>query len=451
MPAIAYVTPSGDTTGATDSAAINREFSAADRDISVQLGPGNWYVNAPLTPGPGNELAGVKGGTNGNSATTPAGTVIHPVPAFSATGGVIDLADGNTANRITDLAILNDLGCPADVDGISCHRNVNGLFLSRVSVCKVSGHAVAYYQGADGTDGDALWMERCMIQRPGKNGVHRPPNDTNVHNVHIQFAGNVAGARQGYGFFSTPSSSGNITYVGCRVDLCAAAGWLIDHKGSYGDATKLIGCSTERNFGDGVLITNSSASGSDWRAPVIISGCCFEGDGMNNGDGGEYAGIEVQGRNRVFIDGTVTAVNTLDMALGAPKYALAIRQAGSSPGRPETIEWASGRLNYSTGQGGKAILNHSQCDQLLIGPTVTQAGGYADDTPDCRAGKATRVAGTAKVSTPWSWPSALISLTPLGYPSGRLYVGSRSDNSFTIKSTSTSDTCDVAWVILPGD
>jgi hypothetical protein len=143
MPAIAYVTPSGDTTGATDSAAINREFSAADRDISVQLGPGNWYVNAPLTPGPGNELAGVKGGTNGNSATTPAGTVIHPVPAFSATGGVIDLADGNTANRITDLAILDDLGCPADVDGISCHRNVNGLFLSRVSVCKVSGHAVA--------------------------------------------------------------------------------------------------------------------------------------------------------------------------------------------------------------------------------------------------------------------------------------------------------------------
>ena len=94
MPAIINVTPSGDTSGATDSAAINRAFSTDDGDISVQLGPGNWYVNAPLTPGPGHELAGVKGGMNGHSATNPAGTVIHPVPAFSATGGVIDLADG---------------------------------------------------------------------------------------------------------------------------------------------------------------------------------------------------------------------------------------------------------------------------------------------------------------------------------------------------------------------
>jgi len=48
-----------------------------------------------------------------------------------------------------------------------------------------------------------------------------------------------------------PARRGNITYVHCRVDLCAAAGWLIDHKGSYGDATKLVGCSTERSLGDG--------------------------------------------------------------------------------------------------------------------------------------------------------------------------------------------------------
>src|SRR5262249_61758050 len=152
----------------------------------------------------------------------------------------------------------------------------------------------------------------------------------------------------------------------------------------------------------------------------------------------------------VCIGARVPAVTGVDGGVGAAKYALALRQAGPAPGRPETIEWASRRLIYSTGQGGKAILNHSMCDQLLIGPTVTQTGGYGDDTPNCRAGKATLVAGAAKVSTPWSWPSALISLTPLGSPSGRLYVSSRSDNSFMIKSTSASDTCDVAWVILPG-
>jgi hypothetical protein len=49
-----------------------------------------------------------------------------------------------------------------------------------------------------------------------------------------------------------------------------------------------------------------------WRSPVIITGCCFEGDGMNKGAGGEFAGSRVQGRNRVFIDGTIVMVNTLD-------------------------------------------------------------------------------------------------------------------------------------------
>ena len=51
------------------------------------------------------ELTGVKGGINGKSATTPAGTVIHPVPGFSVTGGVIDLAAGVVGARIRDLAV----------------------------------------------------------------------------------------------------------------------------------------------------------------------------------------------------------------------------------------------------------------------------------------------------------------------------------------------------------
>ena len=83
----------------------------------MQLGPGDWYTNAPLSPGPGNELAGVKGGMNGLSSTNPAGTVIHPVAAFSG-GAVIDMADGSKGNRIRDLALLNDLRTGAGWDGI---------------------------------------------------------------------------------------------------------------------------------------------------------------------------------------------------------------------------------------------------------------------------------------------------------------------------------------------
>src|SRR5215831_18877352 len=303
------LTPSTDKTGAADTAAINTAMASVGAGGSVLLDPGDWYTDVPLDIPDGTELAGIKGGINGHTSMSPAGSVIHPVAGFSGPG-VLSLS-AVSGVRIRDLAIVNDMGSPPDVDGISCHGNVTGLEILHISVAFVSGYGLAFYQVA-GVDGDGLWMSRCMFQRTGKSAVHRPVNDANIHNVHIQYAGNVAGASDGHGFFTAPGSSGNMVYVGCRADLCAGSGWLIDHKGSYGDATKLVGCSTERNCQDGVLITNSSAAGTDWRGPVIISGCCFEGDGMNKGAGGEYAGIRVRGRNRVFIDGTTVVVNNID-------------------------------------------------------------------------------------------------------------------------------------------
>jgi hypothetical protein len=341
------------------------------------------------------------------------------------------------------------------VDGISCHGNVNGLEVLHVSVARVSGYGLAYYQSA-GVDGDGLWMSRCMFQRTGKSAVYRPVNDANIHNVHIQYAGDVAGPADGHGFFSDAGSAGNMTYIGCRADLCRGSGWLIDHKGAFGDATKLVGCSTERNSQDGVLITNSSAAGTVWRSPVIISGCCFEGDGTNvpagggAATGGEYAGIRVQGRNRVFVDGTAVVVNTTDVTVGAPKYSLGIDEIGSAPGRAETIEWASGWMNYSTGQGGQAIQNYSLADHLVIGPTVTQTGGYESTAISPRTGQVALAGGTATVVSPWAFPQSLIYLTVVG-PSaamGTPFVSARAAGSFTIESTSGADASTVAWMIM---
>jgi hypothetical protein len=182
---------------------------------------------------------------------------------------------------------------------------------------------------------------------------------------------------------------------------------------------------------------------------VIISGCCFEGDGTNQGHGGEFAGIRVTGQNRVFIDGTAVMVNNLDATAGAPKYALALGPQGSAPGRPETIEWASGRMNYSTGQDGQAVLNPDVPDHLLIGPTVTQAGGYESRVIAPRSGAAVLTAGTVTVSTPWAFPQSLIQLTNAG-PGGTVgtpCVTAVATGSFTITSTSQDDTSTIAWQI----
>jgi hypothetical protein len=163
----------------------------------------------------------------------------------------------------------------------------------------------------------------------------------------------------------------------------------------------------------------------------------------------------VRGRNRVFISGTCVTVNNVDNRDGAPRWALIIRQDGSPGANVETIVWDGGRMNFAMAQGGtQPVLNHSLCDNLLIGPTVTYTGDYQDITPSCRAGKVTlNSSGQATVNTKWSWPSVLPLLTPLASPAGRLYVSSRSDGSFTIKSTAGSSDSGrpVAWMITPGD
>ena len=135
MASTIVLNPSTDKTGATDPAAVNAALGNVGGGGSVLLGPGDWYTDAPLDIPDGTELAGIKGGINGQTSTSPAGTVIHPAADFSGPG-VLSLS-AVTGVRIRDLAILNDLGSPADVDGISCHGNVNGLEVLHMSVARV--------------------------------------------------------------------------------------------------------------------------------------------------------------------------------------------------------------------------------------------------------------------------------------------------------------------------
>jgi hypothetical protein len=88
-------------------------------------------------------------------------------------------------------------------------------------------------------------------------------------------------------------------------------------------------------------------------------------------------------------------------------------------------------------------------DHLLIGPTVTQAGGYESRVISPRSGTAVLAAGTATVSTPWAFPQSLIQLTnagPGGTP-GTPCVTAVATGSFTITSTSDDDTSTIAWQI----
>src|SRR5262249_60710638 len=110
LPPGATVPPPGAPTGAAAAAAIHTALGGVGAGGTVLLGPGDWYTDAPLAIPTGVELAGVKGGINGRTATVPTGSVIHPVAAFSGPG-VLSLT-AVTGVRIRDLAILNAIGSP---------------------------------------------------------------------------------------------------------------------------------------------------------------------------------------------------------------------------------------------------------------------------------------------------------------------------------------------------
>src|SRR2546430_1512230 len=82
-------------------------------------------------------------------------------------------------HRLRDFTIINDLGTGPNVDGIAAHGEVDGGMFELLAITKVTGHGLAWTQ-LSGTDGDGVWIDRCMIQRPGLNGLHRIPNDANV-------------------------------------------------------------------------------------------------------------------------------------------------------------------------------------------------------------------------------------------------------------------------------
>jgi hypothetical protein len=441
-PSVVTISPTGDPTGVDDRQAINESIVSVGDGGVVQLAPGQWLVDEPATLLNGAELAGLGGGVNGRTARLYGRTVLSPAPGFTG-GALVDVLDGTSGPKVSGIAVRGYIGMPPDVDGIACHGNVNALQVERVSLAFLTGHGIAWFQ-VNGVDSGACKLDKVMAQQVGKNGVHRWPSDGTLENVHTQYAGSISGtyteplaAGTGYGFYSG-AQGGNATLIGCRADLSAAAGFYLDHHGSFGDAIRLDHCGTERNRGDGVLVANSSPSGAESRVPVIITGCSLEGDGA---DGRDAAAVRVQGRNQVYIDNTVSAVSVTDFAAGAPRTGLWLQQAGTGGTEPEVVSWASGRVNYA--DRGEAVRNHSY-GLLQFGSTLVQVKGYEGTEFMPRSGIVKTVNRQAVVSSPWLFASSPLFLTPINPTSmGSVYVVSRSDGQAVVAAESGDGL--IAW------
>lgn len=373
--------PSGDTTGATDYAAMQAQINASGY---LKLQQGVFYVNHYLLVQKNDVHIVGSGGANasGYGASSDLGTTIRPTSTFSTTlitsgptqNAVIMALDTTPGTggeiygfRVKDLWI-DGSSAPANIDGISLFGPVKNVHFSKVGVYAATGRAFAAYSdpGFSGlNDPGGIQLDHCLAQSCTGNGFHGPFIDGNMYGCHAQSC-------SGDGFHLT---GGNCRLTNCRSDL-NTNGFYIDTSGagSFWDGVTLVNCGTQINNDHGIRVTNGSASGASQRNPVNISGCFISEDGAA---GGNFAAILIEGMNHVNISGTVITAGTFAPA-GAvsPKYGIWIKTIGTTPGAPAVVSIANTLINYSTVAGAAAIQNDAPAALLNIGGGVASAPGY---------------------------------------------------------------------------
>lgn len=295
-----WLTPSGDTTGAADTTAINNALTTYQY---VRLLPGVFYTNAPILIPPGTTLEGSYSNEVSTYLTGYFGSVIKGVAAWSngvlPWTGVISVvgqteitpnyATQNTDAKFRGIYVDCHLIAQAGVDGVCLYGDVHRPFLEHAEVSHCTGNGLNMVQGA---------VSGLFPNAP--RGVR-----FNVRNATLT------------GFIFNKVSDGS--FIDCLAEDCLVDGWDIqngqngtlvacraEHNGTSGvgdgykititnsstgsGGLKLIGCSTDRNEGYGVEITSTNVSG----LPVTLAGCQIRRDGRNgNLGGGSLAGLYI--------------------------------------------------------------------------------------------------------------------------------------------------------------
>lgn len=358
------IPPSGDATGATDTAVLNAALAATS---AVYLQSGTFFVNAPIVIPSNTQLKGATpvtySGDNIQGAWT--GTTISPVSGFNkgayTNPAAVFLGDGNgTATfegpGLQDLLVDGSNG-PTGLAGIVAYGPVQAITVRRVGVWHAKADGIGIYSSGSGKpDGGAF--DTIIIQSCNSgNGMVLDGADMDVSAVHSQ--GNHLD-----GFVITHA---NNTLRGCRADH-NANGYTTgtSAQASIFNTIKLIGCSTQGNNLNGLNVTTGESTGVSATAPVVCSGCTFQGDGANNGSSSTtLAGILASGTVTVILNGCTVTTDTTDYSGGSPYYAIATAAAGSSNGKPQLVQVMGGMYGSLHSGAGTPQVNDAAPATLM--------------------------------------------------------------------------------------
>lgn len=365
--------PSGDTTGVTDTTAIQAALDAAANGQPVMLAAGSYYTLNPIVIPPGAILLGSYADEVADGSQGQYGTVISPVPGFTQNGqaqnAVILLqgqAQGGYASRSQEQKVgrlmLDCRNAPAGVTGVCLYGNVTRSHFFNLLVSYATDTGIMCMPDDSGQRPGALRMERVNVRYSGSYGIYlNRISDATYYDclVHHSQLDNW--------YINTGSNS---KYVACRSEWSAGGNgftYTCSNDSTGSGSTVFLGCSTDRNFAYGMKITSANGAG----IPLTLSACVLRRDGRNGGSGGgSYAGLYVTSYpSIVMVSGCNVFPGVDDDGTQAisPQYGLVL----ASNSTTETAVL----VDCSYIQGASTAIVDDGTSSALFGPTVVTGTG----------------------------------------------------------------------------
>ncbi|MFQ6851282.1 glycosyl hydrolase family 28-related protein [Streptomyces sp. 35M1] len=477
---------------ADDTASIQAALFACPMGGIVYLPAGAYRTSAPLTIPPAVTLMGTHTNLMTVVGLTDPPCYIRPLPGFAGAAVIqlLDQIDGEYATISAEHRILNvmidgsDLTAPG-IDGIQAKGNVQNVGLRDVTIRRVTGAGVnTQFQG--GFYPYSWRLHRVMVDNVGWHGFAVQVM-TDITMIDCQAIGCGADG------FSIDNAA-NSQMIGCRAEWNVGNGIHItgDWATGTGSGGILIGdCSTDRNDKNGVLV---DAVGSP---PIQIDNLLTRRDGRNNGaGGGEYAGLACDGAELPVIVGMVTCYPGVDdngTQANSPQFGVRVSDsayvsvaggflhaavAGWSDGGGNTVVRRGLNIAERTGPTNAPVDAFAPptdvAGNLDVGGYLAVASGQSggvwniwDGSPkalnigsagggiaiaegaNARMGVATLAAGTRVVANTSVTANTRVATfrQAAGGTLGHLSTTKVAGTSFTINSSSATDTSVVAWVL----
>jgi hypothetical protein len=317
------ITPSGDTTGATDTASINGALSQPGPGLTVQLAAGTFYINGPIVVPPYRALQGDP--SSGSIGMVSCGSVIEPVAAFSAGQWpvaaailLVDPVTGGYATPSEEQHVLSlmiqgtSLPLTSNVQGIcvfSGARSLGRLTFQNIlihqmtgwgfAVPKAVGQIRAFNVGirACGTNSsivsggfqvhcsDSEWLYCSSYSNRGDAWQILDSFDSMFKQCHGEHSGNGYGFSYEANYNNSTPDAGGITFEGCTVDAGVQHGFRITSAGSASPPVNVIGGFVRRCGTSSVSAGYAGYCVDGYHGPVNFTGCQTY-PGLPDGGGG---------------------------------------------------------------------------------------------------------------------------------------------------------------------